>query len=161
MAGRLFEIFRTRHALDPTTPADSIVIDVPAGQVLTIHGVEAVGGDSAGVASAELGVYNVSTVASGGSPASDDLKALDGGSVPSGFTARHGFTTPATLDGSPVAHVAFQPYGGVGVWPIVPGVTATFWKSTAYQVAVRGINANGTDNPNVSLKLQVELTPGF
>lgn len=154
--GQFFEIQRTRHA--QSISADSITIDVPAGRKLKIHGVSAVGGDSAGAASAEIGVYRVTANGSGGSPTNLPLKALDPAvSAPGGFTAKFGYTTPPTLEADPVIRVPYQPYGGQGAWPPVAGAPAEFWLVTAYQVSVRGIDSTGTDTPNVSLSLTVEL----
>jgi hypothetical protein len=154
--GQFFEIQRTRHAQSATVP--SIVIDVPAGRKLKVHGMSAVGGDSAGAASAEIGLYRTSANGTPGSPSSAVLKPLDPAvSVPSGFTARFGFTTPPTNEADPVVRVAYQPYGGQGSWPPVAGAPAEFWSATAYTVVVQGIDSTGTDAPNVSVSLTVEL----
>jgi hypothetical protein len=154
--GQFFEIQRTRHAQSVTD--DSITIDVPAGRKLKVHGVSVVGGDSAGAASAEIGVYRVTTNGSGGTPSNAVLKPLDPAvSAPSGFTAKFGYTTQPVAEADPVIRVPFQPFGGQGAWPPVAGAPAEFWLVTAYQVSVRGINASGTDAPNVSVSLTVEL----
>ena len=154
--GQFYEIQRTRHTLSIT--ADSLTIDVPAGRKLKVHGVTVVGGDSTGAASAEIGVYRVTTNGSGGTPTSAVLKALDPNvSAPSGFTAKFGYTTQPTVEADPVVRVSFQPYGGTGTWPPVAGAPAEFWVSTAYQVSVRGIDSTGTDTPNAVVSLTVEL----
>lgn len=154
--GQFFEIQRTRHA--QSTSADSITIDVPAGRKLKVHGITAMGGDSAGAPSAEIGVYRVTSNGSGGSPTDAVVKALDPNvSVPSGFTAKFGYSSQPTVEAQPVVRVAYQPYGGVGVWPPVQGAPAEFWLATAYQVSVRGIDSTGTDAPNVTVTLLVEL----
>lgn len=155
--GQFFRISRSRHALSIT--ADSITIDVPAGRKLKLHGLRASGGDSTGVASAEVGAYRTTANGSGGTPTSLSVTPLDPNvSVPSGFTAKFGYTTQPTLaSGDPPASCVFQPYGGEGVWPAVPGAPAEYWAATAYQVAVRGMDTSGTDAPNCSLDLLVEL----
>lgn len=154
--GQFFEIQRSRHAQSVTN--DSITIDVPAGRKLKVHGVSAVGGDSSGAASAEIGVYRVTTIGSGGSPSNAVLKALDPAvSAPSGFTAKFGYTTQPVVEADPVVRVPYQPYGGQGAWPPVAGAPAEFWNVAAYQVSVRGIDSSGSDTPNVAVSLTVEL----
>lgn len=151
--GQFYEIQRTRHA--QSTTADSITIDVPAGRKLKVHGVSVAGGETTGAQTSEIGVYRVSTNGSGGSPSNAVLKALDPGvSAPSGFTAKFGYSTQPTVETDPVVRVAYQPYGGVGVWPPVAGAPAEFWLVTAYQVSVRGIS--GTTNATITLTVELE-----
>ena len=155
--GQFFEIKRSRHALSTTD--DSITIDVPAGRKLKVHSLRADGGESAGgLPSAEVGVFRTSANGSGGSPTSLVIKPLDpNGSVPSGMTAKFGYTTQPTAEADPVVSAVFQPYGGTGSWPVVQGAPAEFWAVAAYQVSVRGINTTGSDTPQCSIAMTVEL----
>lgn len=151
--GQFFEIQRARHAT--STTADSLTIDVPAGRKLKVHGITVTGGDSTGATSSEVGVYRVTTNGSGGSPTSAVLKALDPNvSAPSGFTAKYGYSTQPTVETDPTVRVAFQPYGGVGVWPPVAGAPAEFWSASAYQVSVRSVL--GTPNASISMLCELE-----
>lgn len=151
--GQFFEIQRARDA--QSTSTDFITVDVPAGRKLKVHGVTVVGGESTGAVSSEIGVYRVTTNGSGGTPTSVTLKPNDPNvSIPSGFTAKFGYSTPATLEADPIIRIAYQPYGGTGTWPPVAGAPAEFWLVTAYQVSVRGIS--GTTNCTVTLTVELE-----
>lgn len=154
--GQFFEIKRGRHALSITV--DSLTIDVPAGRKLKVHSLRADGGESAGSASAEVGVFRTTANGSGGSPTSYAIKPLDPNvSVPSGFTAKSGYTTQPTAEADPVVNAVFQPYGGTGSWPVVAGAPAEFWSASAYQVSVRGVDSSGNDTPQCSIAMTVEL----
>jgi len=88
--------------------------------------------ESAGSASAEVGVFRTTANGSGGSPTSYVIKPLDPNvSVPSGFTAKSGYTTQPTAEADPVVNAVFQPYGGTGSWPVVAGAPAETLKSSA------------------------------
>lgn len=151
----LWKVSRGSHAL--STSADSITIDVPAGRTLRVLGGKSVGMASATAAGAEVGVFMVTTNGSGGSPTSLTLKPVDanpdGTSVPTGFTAKFGYTTQPTIEADPKIRLGFQPLGGQDRETPIPGAECEFWKSTAYQVSVRGIS--GT--PNALLELTLEL----
>lgn len=135
----LWTFRRDSHALNPTN--DSITLDVPAGRQLLIHALEAVGLESAAAAANRLGIYDVTTLGSGGTPTSLTISAWganpDGYAVPSGLTAKHGYTTEPTL--GTLRHVlSWQPLGGRDKLPLIEPLA--FWKSTAYQVSIRGIS---------------------
>lgn len=149
----LWKTHRGSHAL--STSADSMTIDVPAGRTLRIIGGKVVGMASAAAAGAEVGIYRTTANGSGGSPTSLPLKNLDpnGGSAPSGFTVKHGYTTQPTVETDPVGRLGFQPFGGQDRETPVPGAEMEFWSATAYQVSIRGMS--GT--PNALLELTLEL----
>lgn len=151
----LWTVSRGSHAL--STSADSMTIDVPAGRMLRVLSAKSVGMASAAVAGAELGIFMVTTNGSGGTPTSLTLKPVDANpdavSVPTGFTVKYGYTTQPTVEADPKARLSFQPLGGQDRFVPVPGAELEFWKSTAYQVSVRGIS--GT--PNASIELLLEL----
>lgn len=134
----LWTFTRDSHAL--STTADSITIDVPAGRGLLIHSLEGVGLESAAAVACRVGVYDVTTLGSGGTPTSLVIKAwgsnADGYAVPTGLLARYGFTTQPVL-GDLRHTLAFQPLGGRDKLPLIEPLG--FWKSTAYQVSIRAI----------------------
>ncbi|WP_128003454.1 hypothetical protein [Piscinibacter defluvii] len=153
----LWTFSRGSHAQSLTVA--SAVINVPAGRMLRFISGSVVGMASAAVAGAEFGIYLASANGSGGSPTSITPKPVDpnadGLSVPSGFSIVYGYTTEPTLESDPKARLRFQPLGGRDWLVAVPGAELEFWKSTAYQVALRGIS--GT--PNVAFDFTVELKP--
>lgn len=153
----LWTVSRGAHAL--ATNADSMTINVPAGRILRILGGKVIGMASAAAAGAEVGIYDVSTLGSGGSPTSLVLKPVganaDGLSVPSGFSVVYGYTTQPNLTAGPKKTLYFQPLGGQDREAPMPGAELEFWKAVAYQVSVRGIS--GT--PNAALELTLELLP--
>lgn len=151
----LWTVSRGSHAL--STSADSMTIDVPAGRMLRLLGAKIVGMASAAAAGAEVGIFMTSANGSGGTPTSLTLKPVDANadavSVPTGFTVKYGYSTPSTLESDPKARLTFQPLGGQDRFVPVPGAELEFWKSSAYQVSVRGIS--GT--PNAAIELVLEL----
>jgi hypothetical protein len=149
----LWRIHRGSHAL--ATADDSITINVPAGRFLRIISAKVVGMASAAAAGAELGIFRVTTVGSGGSPTSLPVKNLDpnGASAPSGFSAVYGYTTDPTIETDAMIRLGFQPFGGQDREVAVPGAEVEFWDDVAYQVSVRSIS--GT--PNALIELVVEL----
>lgn len=154
----LWTVSRGLHAL--ANNADSMTINVPAGRILRIIGGKVVGMATAAAAGADLGVYDVTTVGSGGTPTSLVLKPVganaDGLSVPSGFSVVFGYTTQPVLTAGPKKTFFFQPLGGQDREAPIPGAELEFWKSVAYQVSVRGI---GAATPNAAVELTLELLP--
>lgn len=151
----IWVVSRGSHAL--STSADSMTIDVPAGRMLRVIGAKVVGMASSAVAGAELGIFATSANGSGGTPTSLTLKPVDANpdavSVPTGFSVKHGYSTQPTVEADPKARLSFQPLGGQDRFVPIPGAELEFWKSTAYQVSVRGIS--GT--PNAAIELVLEL----
>lgn len=150
----IWKISRASHA--QSVSLDSLTIDVPAGRTLRVLAAKAIGMASAAASGAELGVFRVTTVGSGGSPTSYTLKNIDpnGVSAPSGFTAKSGYSTQPTIESDPMIRLAIQPLGGQDRESPIPGAEVVFWSASAYQVSVRGIS--GT--PNVVLELTLELS---
>lgn len=142
----LYTLSRTSHA--QSTTADSITLDVPAGRKLELIRLCVTGMASAAAAGAEIGVYRVTTVGSGGTPTSLTIKLGDpnGAAVPAGLTAKFGYGTQPTIEADPVVRLAYQPLGGKGRFA-VQTEEVSFWSASAYQVSVRGIS--GT--PNVAI----------
>lgn len=142
----------TRGAHAQSTTADSATIDVPAGRLLIVNNISVVGMASALAAGAEIGLFRTTANGSGGTPTSITIKPVDpnGASVPSGFTAKFGYTTQPTVETDPLWRGNFQPAGGRAAPPATPLI---FWSATAYQVSLRGIS--GT--PNVAFDMDVEL----
>lgn len=151
----LWKLSRGSHAL--STSADSITINVPAGRTLKVLSGKCIGMGNALAAGAEVGVFRVSTNGSGGSPTALVLKTVDpnadGVAAPTGFSAVYGYTTQPTVEADPVIRLGFQPAGGQDREQPAPGAEVSFWKATAHQVSIRGIN--GT--PNAMLELTLEL----
>lgn len=148
----LWTFRRGAHALN--TAADSITIDVPAGRILVLHELEAIGLESATAAANQLGIYDVTTLGSGGTPTSLTISAWganpDGYAVPTGLTARHGYATQPVL-GTLRHTLEWQPLGGSKKTPLIEPLE--FWKAAAYQVSIRPIA--GTQQAQI--KALVEL----
>lgn len=149
----LFRFSRTSHA--QSTTADSVTIDVPAGRYLFLHNLTVVGMASAAAAGAEIGVYRVTTLGSGGTPTTIVLKPVDpnGAAAPSGFTAKFGYTTQPVIEADPLWRGGYQPLGGKDRYSSMLGNALGFWASTAYQVSIRGI----VGTPNIMLDCDLEI----
>jgi hypothetical protein len=139
--GTLYRISRTTHG--QSTSADSITIDIPAGRMLVVHQAEVTGAAAAAAAAAEIGIFRTTANGSGGTPTSLTIKNVDanpdGTGLPSGFTAKFGYSTPPTIEADPIVRMVYQPLGGKGRYMALPGGAVAFWKATAYQVSLRGI----------------------
>ena len=151
--GSLFRFSRGSHA--QSTSADSVTIDVPAGRFLLLHSLEVTGMASAAAAGAEIGIYRVTTVGSGGTPTTVTLKPVDpnGAAAPSGFTAKFGYTTQPVLEADPMWRGLYQPLGGKARYSSMLGGALEFWSASAYQIAIRGIS--GT--PNIGIDGEMEI----
>jgi len=150
--GALYRVSRTTHA--QSTSADSITFDIPAGRTFKVHSGEVTGMANALAAGAEMGIFRTSANGSGGTPTSLVIKPVDpNGSVPSGLTAKYGYGTQPTLEADPLVRMSYQPAGGKGRYPVLPGAPAEFWSLTAYQVSVRGI----AGTPNCAVEIEFEV----
>lgn len=151
--GSLFRLSRGSHA--QSTSADSVTIDVPAGRFLLLHSLEVAGMASAAAAGAEIGIFKVTTLGSGGTPTTIALKNVDpnGSAAPSGFTAKFGYTTQPVLEADPMWRGLYQPLGGKARYSSMLGGALEFWSSVAYQIAIRGIS--GT--PNIGIDGEMEI----
>lgn len=149
----LFRVSRGAHA--QSVSADSITLDVPAGRVLFVHQAEITGMASAVAAGAEIGLFRVSTLGSGGTPTSLVVKPVNpNDSVPSGLTAKYGYGTQPVVEADPVWRGGYQPLGGKARYTALPGGALMFWSSSAYQVSLRGIS--GTPSIQVDA-LEIEI----
>lgn len=133
----LWTFRRGAHALN--TAADSVTIDVPAGRTLVLQELEAIGLESAAAAANQLGIYEVTTLGSG-TPTTLTISAWgpnpDNYAVPTGLTARHGYSTQPVL-GTLRHTLEWQPLGGSKKTPLIEPIE--FWKAVAYQVSIRPI----------------------
>lgn len=133
----LWTFRRGAHAL--STAADSITIDVPAGRILVLHSLEAIGLENAAAGANQLGIYDVTTLGSGAAT-SLTISAWganpDNYAVPTGLTAKHGYATQPAL-GTLRHTLEWQPLGGKDKTPLIEPIE--FWKSVAYQVSIRPI----------------------
>lgn len=151
--GSLFRFSRTSHTQSIT--ADSVTIDVPAGRFVVFHSAVVSGMASAAAAGAEIGIYRVTTVGSGGTPTTVVLKQVDpnGAAAPSGFSAKFGFTTQPVLEADPIWRGAYQPLGGKDRYSSMLNNALEFWSASAYQIAIRGI----VGTPSIALDCELEI----
>lgn len=152
--GSLFRFSRASHA--QSTTADSVTIDVPAGRFVVFHALSVAGMASAAAAGAEIGIYRVTTVGSGGTPTTIALKNTDpnGSAAPSGFTAKFGYTTQPVLEADPLWRGLYQPLGGRDRYTSMLNNALEFWSASAYQIAIRGIS--GTPNIGIDGELEIK-----
>lgn len=151
--GSLFRFSRASHA--QSTTADSGTIDVPAGRLVVFHFLEVAGMASAAAAGAEIGIFKVTTLGSGGTPTTITLKNTDpnGSAAPSGFTVKFGYTTQPVLEADPMWRGLYQPLGGKARYSSMLGGALEFWSASAYQIAIRGISGA----PNIGIDGELEI----
>lgn len=149
----IFRFHRGSHVL--STTLDSITFDVPAGRFTRILQLEVKGGATAIGAIAELGLFRVTTLGSGGTPTSLALKNIDpnGSASVAGLSAKHGYATQPTIEADAVWRGAFQPLGGSAKYIALPGAELAFWSLTAYQISIRSIS--GTPNAAIDGELEI------
>lgn len=144
-------IWRPPHALAVGTV--SLLIVVPAYEVLTIHSAALLGNASTGAALARASIYSVTTAGSGGTPTTAAFTVHDkvGDALPSGWAVNHGNYTTAPTLGTERMPLMVQPYGGVDEVPIVSGFPLVWHNASgsAIQVAIAGVA--GTDSCAIKL----------
>lgn len=152
--GVLCNLSRGSHT--PSLTVASIIIDIPAYEVLKVWSAEVVGMASAAVAGESHGLYLATALGTVGSPTSLTFKPEnDAESVPAGWLARYGFNAEPTLESVPRISLPFQPAGGVGAWPVVAGSPLIFANksSAAIRCALRSILGTSA----IALNLRLEL----
>ena len=152
--GVLVSLVRGSHT--PSTTVASIIIDIPAYEVLKVWSMEVTGMASAAVSGESHGLYLATALGTVGSPTSLTFKPEnDTQSVPSGWDARYGFSAEPTLESVPRLAVPFQPAGGVGAWPVIAGSPVIMHNKTssAIRCALRSIL--GTSPIALSLRLEL------
>lgn len=143
--GAVYRVSRTSHA--QSTTADSITLNIPAGVKIRILRVMVTGMANAAASGQEIGVFDVTTNGSGGTPTTLDIMRADPDNAPnppSGMTAVYGYSTQPTIVATPRIRLAYQPLGGKGIENPPPGAETVFGsRSAASQVSVRGISGTG------------------
>lgn len=152
--GVLVSLNRGSHT--PSLTVASIILDIPAYEVLKVWSAEVVGMASAAAAGESHGLYLASTLGTEGSPTSLTFKPeSDTQSVPSGFLARYGFSAEPTLESVPRVAMPFQPAGGVGAWPVVAGSPLIFHNKSGAVIRAALRSILGTSA--IALNLRLEL----
>ncbi len=152
--GVLVTLNRASHT--PSTTVASIIIDIPAFDVLKVWSAEVVGMASAAAAGEAHGLYLAPALGTVGPPTQLNFKPEnDTQSVPSGWDARYGFSAEPTLETVPRIALPFQPAGGVGAWPVVAGSPLIFHNKSgsAIRAALRSISGTSP----IALNLRLEL----
>lgn len=152
--GVLVTLNRGSHT--PSLTVASIILDIPAYEVLKVWSAEVVGMASAAAAGESHGLYLATALGTEGSPTSLTFKPeSDTQSVPSGFLALYGFSAEPTLESVPRIALPFQPAGGVGAWPVVAGSPLIFHNKSgsAIRAALRSISGTSA----IALNLRLEL----
>jgi hypothetical protein len=152
--GVLVNLSRGSHT--PSITVASIIIDIPAFEVLKVWSSEVVGMANAAAAGESHGLYLATALGTVGTPTALTFKPEnDTQTVPSGWEARYGFSVEPTLEAVPRLALPFQPAGGVGQWPVVAGSPLIFHNKSAAAIRCALRSILGTSP--IALNLRLEL----
>lgn len=152
--GILVNVHRPLHAASVSVA--SLIIDIPAYEVLKIWSSEITGMASAAVAGESHGFYLATALGTVGSPTAVTAKPEnDSQSVPGGWEFRYGFSAEPTLESEPRISIPFQPFGGVGAWPVVAGSPLVLANKSAAAIRCAFRSRSGTSN--IALNVRAEL----
>jgi len=151
--GVLANAFRGSHA--GNTSVCSLIILVPAYEVLKLWELEVTGMASAAAAGETHGFYLTSANGSGGTPTQVYWETEnEEDSTPSGWELYYGYSSEPTLASRPRVQIPFQPFGGLGLWEGKGSPLVVHNKSASViHVALRSVS--GTSN--IALRVRAEL----